>query len=203
MMERLRTLKTAYTKQFVQWYSRFLCSWVKFRYPNVNIGSNVSIYGKIIFRVDKTAQVTIGNNVIFRSSTRSNFAGICKYTSIFVGKNATLTIGDFSGFSGVSIYCSKEISIGSYCILGVNSNVWDTDFHPLDYKLRRTQLDGAGQSPIRIENDVFVGGNSTLLKGVTIGSRSIIGTSSVVTKSIPADQIWAGNPARYIRQVAN
>lgn len=197
--EKLRHLKSVYAEQSVQWYSRFVRSWIKLRYPNIQLGENVSFYGKTIFRVDKTAKVTIGDNVIFRSSTVHNFAGISKPVSIYVGSNATLRIGACSGFSGVSIYCSKEITIGTYCNLGVNTNVWDTDFHPLDFELRRTQLEGAGQSPIRIGNDVFVGANSTLLKGISIGARAIIGAASVVTKSVPADQVWAGNPARCIR----
>ncbi|MFD1139495.1 acyltransferase [Larkinella insperata] len=202
LKEKLRLLKAAYAEQSVRWYSQFMCSWIKFRYPNIQLGTNICFYGKTIFRVDKTARVSIGDNVIFRSSTAHNFAGITKPVSIYVGENATLNIGANSGLSGASIYCSKEIVIGTYCNLGVNTNIWDTDFHPLDYELRRTQIEGATQSPIRIGNDVFVGANSTLLKGITIGSRAIIGAASVVTKSVPCDQIWAGNPARCIRAVA-
>jgi len=52
-----------------------------------------------------------------------------------------------------------------------------------------------------IEDNVFIGANCIILKGVKIGDRSIIGTDSVVTKNVPSDQIWAGNPAKFIREI--
>ena len=55
--------------------------------------------------------------------------------------------------------------------------------------------------PIIVGDDVFVGANSIILKGVIIGARVIIGAGSVVTKNIPSDEIWAGNPAKFIRKV--
>ncbi|MNL65825.1 2,3,4,5-tetrahydropyridine-2,6-dicarboxylate N-acetyltransferase [compost metagenome] len=56
------------------------------------------------------------------------------------------------------------------------------------------------KEPIIIEQDVFIGANSIILKGVTIGARSIIGAGSIVTKNVPADEIWGGNPAKFIRK---
>lgn len=56
-------------------------------------------------------------------------------------------------------------------------------------------------APVVIGNDVFIGVKCIILKGVTIGDGAIIGAGSVVTKSIPANQIWAGNPAKYIREI--
>ena len=56
-------------------------------------------------------------------------------------------------------------------------------------------------APICIGEDVFIGANSTILKGVTIGDRSIVASGSVVTKSIPSDQLWGGNPAKKIRDL--
>jgi len=52
-----------------------------------------------------------------------------------------------------------------------------------------------------IEDNVFIGANCIILKGVKIGDRSIIGAGSVVTKNVPSDQIWAGNPAKFIREI--
>ena len=56
-------------------------------------------------------------------------------------------------------------------------------------------------SPIKIEDDVLIGANSIILKGVTIGKRTIIGAGSVVTKSIPSDCVAAGNPCRVIKSL--
>ena len=52
----------------------------------------------------------------------------------------------------------------------------------------------------KIKDDVFIGAYSFVLKGVTIGNNSIIGACSVVTKNVPDNEIWAGNPAKFIRK---
>ena len=56
-------------------------------------------------------------------------------------------------------------------------------------------------APVLIKEGAFIGAHSIILKGVTIGKHSIIGAGSVVTKSIPDGEIWAGNPARFIRKI--
>ena len=55
------------------------------------------------------------------------------------------------------------------------------------------------KSPVIINNNVFIGAHSIILKGVTIGENSIIGACSLVTNDIPANEIWGGNPARRIK----
>ena len=79
--------------------------------------------------------------------------------------------------------------------------VTDTDAHPMDYMARRTSNEGTKSAQIVIEDDVWVGAYSIILKGVTIGARSIIGAGSVVTKSIPADCVAAGNPCKVIKSL--
>jgi len=147
-------------------------------------------------------KLKIGDQCIFRSKTKSNFVGINKKVSIGVTKNAELIIGDNCGFSGTSIYAAKSIIIGNFCNFGGNTFIWDTDFHPLDFRARRIhKVEAIKTAPIVIGNDVFVGANTIILKGVTIGDRAIIGAGSVVTKNIPADEIWGGNPAKFIRKI--
>jgi acetyltransferase-like isoleucine patch superfamily enzyme len=165
-------------------------------YPHAKIIKNIKLNGYPIFRLN--GQVKFGKNLIFTSLTKYNMVGINKSCSIFVAKNASLQIGDNTGFSGTSIYCTNSISIGKYCNFGGNTSIWDTDFHPLDYLARRNNSNDITTKPIIIGDDVFVGANTIILKGVTIGDRVIIGAGSVVTKDIPADQIWAGNPAKFI-----
>lgn len=146
-------------------------------------------------------KIAIGEGVVFNCKTESNWAGLNKPCTISVGKFAELTIGDHCGFSGISLFCSQRIEIGSYVNCGANVAIWDTDFHPLDYKERRIHnIEKINTAPVAIGDDAFIGANSIILKGVTIGARSVIGAGSVVTKNIPADEIWAGNPARFIRR---
>ena len=85
-------------------------------------------------------------------------------------------------------------------MVGGNVRIYDHDYHSLDFELRRGRQDGdhVRSRPVFIGDDVFIGVNAIILKGVTIGDRAIIGAGSVVAHSVPADEIWAGNPARRI-----
>ena len=180
-------------------------SWLRaFRllHPWVNLGSGLKLYGLPVFVFPKSAHVRIADGIVFRSSVRQNFVGLFKKCTIYVQSGAELTILDHSGFSGVSIYCAKEIRIGKYVNCGGNVCIWDTDFHPLEYQARRQNVvELIKASPIIIGDDVFIGANSIILKGVTIGNRSIIGAGSVVTSDVPPDEVWAGNPARFLKRL--
>lgn len=172
--------------------------------PGFTIGVNFISFGLPIFQVAKDASLTIGNNLVLNNHTNHNMVGLYKKCSFAVLEGAKLHIGDNCGFSGVSIYCTSEIRIGNNITCGGNVNIWDTDFHPLDYKARRiNDPKHIKHAPIFIGNDVFIGGNSIILKGTTIGDRVIIGAGSVVTKNVPHDEIWAGNPAKFIRNINN
>jgi acetyltransferase-like isoleucine patch superfamily enzyme len=89
-----------------------------------------------------------------------------------------------------------RIEIGNRVLLGSNVVVMDTDFHPLDAKERARGASTQRSEPVRIEDDVFVGTQALILKGVTIGRGAVIGAASVVTRDVPAWTIVAGNPAR-------
>lgn len=104
--------------------------------------------------------------------------------------------------SNTAIICTKSISIGDNVKIGAGCLLMDSNFHSLDYEMRRnSSLDGknAVSSPIIIEDDVFIGARSIICKGVIIGARSIIAAGSVVIKSIPPDCIAGGNPCVVIK----
>lgn len=158
------------------------------------------IFGTIILKNNGFCKM--GAKLIFRSSTSSNYVGLTKKCSLFIEENGKLVIGDHVGLSGTTIYCATSITIGNYVNFGGNVSIWDTDFHPLDFEDRRLHIENRIKSlPVVICDDVFVGANTLILKGVKIGERSIVGAGSIVTKSIPNDEIWAGNPARFIKKI--
>jgi acetyltransferase-like isoleucine patch superfamily enzyme len=111
------------------------------------------------------------------------------------------------------IWSSRKIVIGDRVLISHDVNIHDTDGHPVDANNRHLQyqeictnghpekIEGISAIAIVIEDDVWIGFNSTILKGVNIGKGSIIGASSVVTKDVPAGTIFAGNPAKFIRKV--
>jgi len=145
----------------------------------------------------------LGKEVKMNNSTKYNMAGLFKNCSFAVEKQGELYIGDNSGFSGVSVYCAKKINIGKNVTCGANVCIWDTDFHPLNADFRKKlRNEETISSPVFIGDDVFIGANSIILKGVRIGDRAVIGAGSVVTKDIPADEIWAGNPVKFIKEVS-
>jgi len=175
--------------------------YLKLRFSHL-IPTKIIFDGFPLFRFSNRSKVVLGESLIFRSNPKTNFTGLAKRCSINVAPDAYLHIGHNSGFSGVSINCTKKIYIGNNVNVGINCLIWDTDFHPLSYMARRTHdISKIIKSPIHIGDDVFIGANSIILKGVRIGNRSIIGAGSVVTKNIPADQIWAGNPAKFVRDI--
>ena len=172
----------------------------RFRNPHIVFGENVRLKGIPFFSISPEAEVFIGSDVTFTSRASYNPMGLCKPCSICLEPGAQLSIGDYCGFSGVSIYCVKEVRIGNYLTCGGNVFIWDTDFHPIDPMARRNNLREVIKSePIVVGDDVFIGANAILLKGITIGDRAVIAAGSVVTKSVPSDEIWGGNPARFLK----
>ncbi len=188
-------------KVAVQLFSRLLILYYRLRWPDAEFGRNILFGGFPLIKLANGASLTVGDNVGFISMTAGNYAGLTKRCTLYVGENASLRIGSNTWFSGVSIYCTTKIDIGSYVMCGANTQIWDTHYHPLEWRARReherSQIEAG---PIVIGDDVFLGGGVTILKGVTIGSRSVIGAGSVVAKNIPADEVWAGNRARFVKR---
>jgi acetyltransferase-like isoleucine patch superfamily enzyme len=114
---------------------------------------------------------------------------------------AVIEIGKNFAMTGGSLVAANRITIGNDVNIGANSTVIDTDFHPLDPIERRQKPQSSETAAIVIENDVFIGMNCIILKGVTIGQNSVIGAGSVVTRNVPPDVIVAGNPAKIIRSL--
>lgn len=128
---------------------------------------------------------------------------------ITVGNNVYL--GD-----NTRIWAADEIVIGNNVLIAHNCNIFDNDTHPVDYMQRRQDADniiwkgGKRESfstlackKIEIKDDAWIGANVSIMKGVTIGERTIVATSSVVTKSFPSDVVVAGNPARIVKNLSS
>ena len=113
------------------------------------------------------------------------------------GTNIELGERVFFNFNCVVLDVCR-VRIGDYTLFGPAVQIL-TPMHPLDAELRRRQEFG---KPIEIGSDVWVGGGALILPGVRIGSRSVIGAGSVVTRDIPDDVFAAGNPCRVIRALA-
>jgi UDP-3-O-[3-hydroxymyristoyl] glucosamine N-acyltransferase len=165
----------------------------------VKYGRNVRFYGlPVIIRIVQS-RITIGKGCTFRSDFASNLVGInrkCIVTTL--RKDSEVLIGENSGFSGTVIAAAGSIRIGSSVLCGANTTITDYDWHGLEPDKRNQPAD---PKPVVIEDNVWLGLNSVVLKGVTIGKNSVIGADSVVTRDIPANVIAAGNPCRVIKDI--
>jgi len=163
---------------------------------------NFSTTGSPYVSVARSGICIIGNNFRMNNGIKGNPIGCSQRCSIFVDRGAKLLIGDNVGISQTALICHERITIGNNVTIGGGVCIYDTDFHSLHPELRmKNQTDIAMKKPVTIKDNVFIGAHSIILKGVTIGENTVIGACSVVTKSIPENEIWAGNPARFIKKI--
>jgi acetyltransferase-like isoleucine patch superfamily enzyme len=167
----------------------------------VELGGNTSFFGLMKFHREPLSKIIIGNGCTFRSYYFSNLIGINHPCIISTHSElAEIRIGNNCGFSGTVIGAKQSIVFGDHVICGANSVISDFDWHSLD-PYDRGNPKKIKTAPILICNNVWLGMNTIVLKGVTIGENSVIGANSVVTKSIPANVIAGGNPAKVIGNI--
>lgn len=168
----------------------------------VQLGQRVTIYGRPIVTMAPDSRITIGDDVVICSSSRHTALGVTRPVVLrTLGTGAELHIGNDVGLSGTVICAATRVVIGDSTLIGANVTIVDTDFHPLLAQNRRHSDLNIKSSPIHLQGNNFIGANSTITKGVVIGHDSVVGTGSIVTKSVPPQVIVAGNPARFIGPV--
>lgn len=114
------------------------------------------------------------------------------------GYNISLGERFFANHNCVILDCAR-VSFGDNVLLGPNCQFYTVN-HPLAVHERQQWLERA--LPISVGNNVWIGGNSTVLPGVTIGDNSVVAAGSVVTKDVPANCVVAGNPARVVKDLS-
>ena len=168
-------------------------------YKQIVVGKNLCIKGRLL--IQGRGKIEIGDNVTIYSHYAVNPIGGDR-TVFQIMEGASLKIGDRVGMSHVVITAYDSVTIEDEVMLGAGCKIFDTDFHSLDYEERVLGRDKkVGTAPVKIKRGAFIGAGSIILKGVTVGEKSVIGAGAVVTKDVPDGEIWAGNPARYIRQL--
>ena len=173
--------------------------------PNVKLGAGSLITGDLAFKrfhSTKPDALTIGNN--------------CTMDGVHfdLGENGRMVVGDYCYFTNAVLLCELEVRIGNYVVIGWNATIADTDFHPLAPAERIADAIacsplGKGRSrppilkqPVIIEDNVWIGPNAAIFKGVRIGAGSWIEAGAVVTRDIPPHSRVMGNPAQIIGEIA-
>jgi acetyltransferase-like isoleucine patch superfamily enzyme len=168
--------------------------------PNVVFGVGFYCESAQVFRHLKSktpGAVRFGDHV--------SVYGGCSFS---VGLNGRCSVGDFTLLNGALIMAEELIEIGSHCLVSWNVGIADSDFHPLAPAQRiidahalapffknRPPRPEIRTAPVIISDNVWIGMNAVILKGVTIGEHSVVAAGAVVTKSVPANVVVAGNPA--------
>jgi len=187
--------------EIVKYYSQFIGSFL-FKINNISYQKGVSFNGLPTIYIQGTVQ--IGKNFKINNRINANPIGRNHKCLFVVRQNAKLLIGNNVGMSGTTIVCQKKITIKDNVKFGGNVCIYDTDFHSLNSLFRsdsKKDQENTVKKEVTISDNVFIGAHSTILKGVTVGENAIIGACSVVAKDIPSNEIWAGNPAKFIRKI--
>jgi hypothetical protein len=146
------------------------------------------------------SRIILGDSVILCSSEMANpvaRGGRCRLSTL--DERATITLEKGVGLSSALICCANSIHIGEGTIIGGNTKIFDTDFHPRDENGVWYTDTHLVSRPVRIGKRCFIGTDCIILKGVTIGDHVVIGAGSVVTKDIPNGAMACGNPARVVK----
>lgn len=172
-----------------------------FALKGVRWGRGWRILGTPIIQRHRGSVINLGEGLVLRSWRSSNpltpnHAVVLATRS----RTAVIKIGRDCGFTGTTIVAAESIEIGDRVLVGANTTIVDTDFHPLNWRDRQLDINAGKHRPVVIEDDVFIGMNTLILKGVRVGRGSVIGAGSVVTKDVPAEAVVTGNPAQVLRR---
>jgi acetyltransferase-like isoleucine patch superfamily enzyme len=172
---------------------------------NVRLGDDTLLTGGHSFRRFQS----VVEPVALEIGARCTMDGV----QFALGPEGIVSTGDCCYFTNAVVLCELEIRFGSYVMIGWNTTIADTDFHPIapaeridDAIAISPASDGRSRPPIErrpvvIEDDVHIGPNATILKGVTIGAGSFIEAGALVTADVPPRSRVLGNPARIVGTV--
>jgi acetyltransferase-like isoleucine patch superfamily enzyme len=159
--------------------------------------------GMPIIEIKENGHFTFGDGLTMVNNQKFSTLGRITKCKLLVYSDANLTLGNNVAMSNTTIVATKEISIGNRVMIGGGVTIVDSDFHSMNADNWFTLKDETEMIslPVKIGNNVFIGMDSIILKGVSIGNNVRIAAASVVTQSIPDNQIWGGNPAKFIKEI--
>ncbi|MDB5197686.1 MAG: hypothetical protein JWP88_2057 [Flaviaesturariibacter sp.] len=177
---------------------------LKWKYKNqVELKGDLKILGQMpVFKLPGTSKIILGDRVVLNSDFINSNTALAYRCTFACGLKGILEIGDNTMLNGVSITAYDHVRIGKNCHIASATLISDTDYHPVNPKIREREVLGykidftnVHKKPVTIGSNVWIGWGVVILKGVTIGDNSIIAAGSVVTSDIPANVLAAGNPA--------
>jgi len=197
MLRMIEKIHSFLTKVFYRYKIR--------RNPRINVAGVLAIRGNPIVDIRKGANLWLGGNVMLNSKNRGYHLNMSSPVKLMADKKgAIISIGENTRINGACIHAINKISIGDNCLIAANCQIIDSNGHESSFDNVKNRLNTSDNGKaIIIEDNVWLGANSFIMPGVTIGEGAIIGASSVVTKDIPPMCLAAGNPAKVIKKVTN
>lgn len=173
-----------------------------FAYHGVAWGRRWRVLGMPIIQRHRESDILLGDGLSLRSWPRTNPL-VPAHPVVLATRTASAVIrlGTNCGLTGTTIVAAEAVVLGDRVLIGANVTLADTDFHPLTPEGRAEDINAGKHAAIYVGDDVFVGMNSLILKGVAIGPGSVVGAGSVVTRDVPERTIVAGNPAQMVGEV--
>ena len=170
--------------------SQIFIVYFKLRYgKKISWGKNVIVNHKLKF--SGKGRLIIADTVnLWAHAEKNIFQTYSAEAEIFLGKNSRINGGFFQ--------CREKIEIGENCMVG-SCHLMDTDFHHADPE-KRNETNNIPTKKILVGNNVWLAGQSAVLKGVEIGDNSVVAFRSVVAKSVPENSVVAGNPAKVVKE---
>jgi len=168
-----------------------------------HLGKGIKVYGRPILDVRGKCTISIGDNVTIDSRNVGYFGSMFGPVKLFADiDGASISIGANTFIHGSCLHAYNRIDIGENCLIAANTQIVDSDGHdpfpsrPEDrLKVKPTGI------PIVIEDNVWIGMNCIILKGVHVGTGAVVGAGSVVRHDVPAYCLASGNPATVIKRV--
>ena len=174
----------------------------QFAWHGVKWGHDWKILGRPVIQKHRQSEIRLGDGLYLRSWSRSNpLAPDHPVVLSTRSSSAVIDVGRGCGFTGATVVAETRIEVGDRVQVGANAGIVDTDFHPLSPEVRVRDFNTGSAAPIEIQDDAFLGMESLVLKGVTVGEGAVVGAGSVVTRDVRPGTVVAGNPAEVVREL--
>lgn len=161
---------------------------LKLLYPGLTINFKTKIENNCSIVCIKGGKLTILNSHISAGTQIiADEKSVLEIHHSFIGRNCVIT-------------SKREIIINNDCLIAEMVVIRDQD-HITDIFSKNTSRESFNSAPIEIKENVWIASKATVLKGVTIGKYSVVAASAVVTKKIPAYEVWGGIPAKFIKKI--
>lgn len=174
----------------------------------VSIKYKIKILGLLPYlKIPRDGKVILSKNVVINSDFKNTNTALTFRCKFVTGYEGIISVGENTMLNGACIVAYEKVEVGKDCQIASSTIISDTDFHPVNPEIRLKQVRGesfsfscVGKKSIKIGNNVWIGWNCTILKGVIIGDDCIVAAGSVVLAgNYPSGSLLAGNPAKVVK----